>query len=54
MRNILPKSGTFLLGHTVYICIYTYTYTHIHRNFMNNFIKSIKNVDEFTASKELI
>ena len=25
MRNTLPKSGTFLLGHPVYIYIYIYT-----------------------------
>ena len=26
MRNTLPKSGTFLLGHPVYIYIYIYIY----------------------------
>ena len=26
IRNTLPKSATFLLGHPVYICIYTYIY----------------------------
>ena len=24
IRNTLPKSGTFLLGHPVYVCIYIY------------------------------
>jgi len=28
IRNTLPKSGTFLLGHPVYIYIYIYIYTH--------------------------
>ena len=26
IRNALPKSGTFLLGHPIYICIYIYIY----------------------------
>jgi len=30
IRNTLPKSGTFLLGHPVYIYIYIYIYTHTH------------------------
>ena len=34
IRNTLPKSGTFLLGHPVYthtyICIYIYIDTHTH------------------------
>jgi len=30
IRNTLPKSGTFLLGHPVYIYIYTHTHTHTH------------------------
>jgi len=38
IRNTLPKSGTFLLGHPVYIhtnihihtCIHTYTHIYIH------------------------
>ena len=29
IRNTLPKSGTFLLGHPVYIYIYIYIYTRI-------------------------
>ena len=28
IRNTLPNSGTFLLGHPVYICIYVYTHTY--------------------------
>ena len=28
IRNTHPKSGTFLLGHSVYIYIYTHTHTH--------------------------
>ena len=24
IRNTLPKSGTFLLGHPAYVCVYTY------------------------------
>ena len=28
IRNTLPKSGTFLLGHPVYIYIHTHTHTH--------------------------
>jgi hypothetical protein len=30
IRNTLPKSGTFLLGHPVCIYIYIYTHTHTH------------------------
>ena len=29
IRNTLPKSGTFLLGHPVYIYIYIYIYIHL-------------------------
>ena len=29
IRNTLPKSGTFLLGHPVYIYIYIYVYIYI-------------------------
>ena len=30
IRNTLPKSGTFLLGHPVYIYIYVYIYRYIY------------------------
>ena len=30
IRNTLPKSGTFLLRHPVYIYKYTHTHTHTH------------------------
>jgi len=30
IRNTLPKSGTFLLGHPVYIYIYIYIYIYTH------------------------
>jgi len=30
IRNTFPKSGTFLLGHPIYIYIYIYTHTHTH------------------------
>jgi hypothetical protein len=30
IRNILPKSGRFLLGHPVYIYIYIYIYAEHH------------------------
>ena len=40
LRNTLPKFGTFLLGHPVYIYIYiyiyihTYTRTHVHKMYL--------------------
>jgi len=36
IRNTLLKSGTFLLGHPVYVCVCVYIYKHTHIMFQGD------------------